>query len=169
MIIIAPYDERWPREFEAEAKRILDGFGDAALRIEHVGSTAVPGLASKPVIDIQVSVASLQPAALHRGRLQALGYTHYPLGDFDFVYPFFKRPESWPSSHHVHLCVSGSPQERDHLAFRDHLRGNPAAAASYEKLKRSLAPTHDGLTLESQESYSLAKTEFIRSVLRACP
>ena len=81
------------------------------------------------------------------------------------MYPFFKKPAEWPSTHHVHLCVAGSEQERDHLAFRDFLRRNPAVAAQYAALKRELAAAHDGLTLESQERYSLSKTEFVRSVL----
>jgi GrpB-like predicted nucleotidyltransferase (UPF0157 family) len=70
-----------------------------------------------------------------------------------------------PSTHHVHLCVAGSEQERDHFAFRDFLRRDPAVAAEYAALKRELAAAYDGLTLESQERYSLSKTEFVRSVL----
>ena len=81
------------------------------------------------------------------------------------MYPFFKRPVGWPSTHHVHLCAGGSEQERSHLAFRDYLRRNPAVAADYAALKRKLAAVHDGRTMESQENYSLSKTEFVRSVL----
>jgi GrpB-like predicted nucleotidyltransferase (UPF0157 family) len=165
MIIVAPYDPAWPEQFAAEAERIRKVFGNLALLIEHVGSTSVPGLAAKPVIDIQVSVLSLEPGNFYRTRLADLGYTHFPLGQFDLVYPFFKRPAEWPSSHHVHLCVSGSEQERNHLAFRDYLRRHPAAAAEYDGLKRKLAAVHAGLTMESQERYSLAKTEFVHSVL----
>ena len=165
MIVIVPYDSAWPGQFAAEAARIRQSFGELARRIEHVGSTSVPGLAAKPVIDIQVSVPALEPRELHRTRLNELGYTHFPLGEFDRVYPFFKRPAGWPSSHHVHLCVEGSNEERDHLAFRDYLRRHPEIAAEYASLKRSLAASQDGLTLESQEHYSLAKTEFVRRVL----
>ena len=165
MIVIAPYDPAWPERFAAEAERIRRAFGNRALRTEHVGSTSVPGLAAKPIIDIQVSVPSLEPRDFYRGRLADLGYTHFPLGEFDLVYPFFKRPAEWPSSHHVHLCVSGSEQERNHLAFRDYLRRQPVVALEYEALKRRLAVTHDGLTMEAQERYSLAKTEFVQLVL----
>jgi GrpB-like predicted nucleotidyltransferase (UPF0157 family) len=165
MIVIAPYDPAWPGRFAAEAVRIHKVFGELALRIEHVGSTSVPGLAAKPVVDIQVSVPSLDRRDFYRTLLTELGYTHFPLGTFDLVYPFFKRPASWPSTHHVHLCVAGSEHERDHLVFRDYLRGNPSIAAEYLSLKRKLASVHDGLTLESQERYSLSKTEFVRSVL----
>ena len=165
MIIIAPYDPAWPGQFAEEAERIHQEFGDLALRIEHVGSTSVPGLAAKPVIDIQVSVPALEPRDLYYTRLVNLGYTHFPLGDFDLVYPFFKRPPDWPSTHHAHLCVVGSEQERVHLAFRDYLRRHPAVAAEYASLKRHLAPAHEGLTMESQERYSLSKTAFVHSVL----
>lgn len=165
MIIIAPYDPDWPVMFAAEALRIRQALGDLALRIEHVGSTSVPGLAARPVIDIQVSVPSLEPADRYRTRLAELSYTHFPLGPFDLVYPLFKKPAEWPSTHHVHLCVAGSEQERDHLAFRDFLRRNSTVAAEYVMLKRQLAARHDGRTMESQERYSLSKTEFVRSVL----
>ncbi len=165
MIVIAPYDPAWPALFDAEAARIRESFGPLAMRIEHVGSTAVPGLAAKPVIDIQVSVRSLASREFFDGLLKQLGYAHFPLGEFDLVYPFFKRPHRWPSTHHVHLCINGSEQEQNHIAFRDHLRCNPAAAAAYVELKRGLAEVHLGLTMESQEQYSLAKTEFIRSAL----
>ena len=165
MIVIAPYDPAWPKRFVAEAERLRQAFGTHALRIEHVGSTAVPGLPAKPVIDIQVSVPSLEPRDLFHSRLVALGYTHFPLGAFDLVYPFYKRPVGWPSTHHVHLCAVGSEQERNHIAFRDYLRRNPAVAAEYASLKRKFASAHDGLTMESQERYSLSKSEFVRSVL----
>ncbi len=165
MIVLASYDPAWPGTFAAEAERIHLVFGELALRIEHVGSTSVPGLAAKPIIDIQVSVPSLEPRDLYREWLTSLGYTHFPLGAFDFVYPFFKRPADWPSTHHVHLCAAGSEQERDHLAFRDYLRRNPLVAEDYACLKRELASAHDGLTMESQEQFSLAKSEFVRSVL----
>jgi GrpB-like predicted nucleotidyltransferase (UPF0157 family) len=78
MIVIAPYDPAWPAAFAAEAKRIQCAFGDLALRIEHVGSTSVPGLAAKPVIDIQVSVTSLEPRANYHTLMVDLGYTHVP-------------------------------------------------------------------------------------------
>lgn len=152
--------------FGAEAARIREAFGAEATRIDHVGSTSVPGLDAKPVIDIQVSVPSFARRDWQYQRLQDLGYSHFALGEFDRVYPFFKRPETWPGTHHVHLCVSGSVEERDHLAFRDHLRAHPSTAAEYLELKRKLAAQYDGLTLQSQENYSLSKSEFVRRVLQ---
>jgi GrpB-like predicted nucleotidyltransferase (UPF0157 family) len=165
MLTIEPYDPAWPTMFDAEAARLLRVFGPAALRIEHVGSTAVPGLAAKPVIDIQVSLVSLEPAAPLAAALATLGYTFVPLGDFDKVYPFFTRPADWPSSHHVHLCVAGGEQEARHIAFRDRLRNDAALAAEYVQLKRELAAAHHGTTMASREEYSLAKTAFVERVL----
>jgi len=92
MIAVVPYDSRWPALFEAEATLIRDRLGELALRVEHVGSTAVPGLPAKAVIDIQVSVASLGPMSSYLEVLAHIGYGHVPLGDFDSVYPFFRKP-----------------------------------------------------------------------------
>src|SRR5258706_3014281 len=165
MIKIVPYDRAWPSLFEAEATCIREAMRGRALCVEHVGSTAVPGLAAKPVIDIQVSVATLAPLGTHAESLAKLGYTYIPLGPFDLVYPFFQKPVEWPHTHHIHLCVLGEEQERRHLAFRDYLRSHPAVAAEYVELKRGLAAVHDGATLESRENYSLSKTPFVTSVL----
>jgi GrpB-like predicted nucleotidyltransferase (UPF0157 family) len=168
MIEIVPYDCGWPARFEAEAACILEAMDGLALRIDHVGSTSVPRLAAKPVIDIQVSVASLETLRAYAETLAQLGYCHIPFGAVDLVYPFFQKPAALPSTHHVHLCVFGSEHERRHLAFRDYLRSHPAVASEYVALKRSLAATHDGATLESRERYSLSKTQFVNSVLEQC-
>ena len=165
MIEIVPYDSGWPALFESETAGIRKAMGGAVRRIEHVGSTSVPGLAAKPVIDIQVSVASLETMPAFTEMLAQLGYSQVPLGSFDLVYPFFQKPAGRPSTHHVHLCVLGSEQERRHLAFRDYLRSHPEIAIEYVEIKRSLAAAHDGATLESRERYSLAKTRFVNSVL----
>lgn len=165
VIRIFPYDPAWPTAFESEARRVRARFGKRALRIDHVGSTAVPGLAAKPVIDIQVSVATLAARVAIDGDMAALGYTHVDLGAFDRVYPFFVIPAEWPATHHVHLCEAGGEQERKHLAFRDYLRAHAEIAAEYVALKRALAREHGGATMAERERYSLAKGEFVRSVL----
>jgi GrpB-like predicted nucleotidyltransferase (UPF0157 family) len=82
MIKLLPYDPSWLSLFEAEAARLREAMGSLALRIDHVGSTAVPGLAAKPVIDIQISVASLAGMSLYSEALSQLGYSHVPLGPF---------------------------------------------------------------------------------------
>jgi len=167
MIVITEYDANWRVLFEEEAHRLRAAFGSAALRIEHVGSTSVPGLAAKSVIDIQVSVLSLAPHGRYVDTLAALGYRHVALDDFDLVYPFFHKPAEWPSTHHVHLCEAGGEQEWKHLAFRNFLRSHPQTAREYEALKRELSRTHNGDTPKSMEAYSLAKSEFVANVLRA--
>jgi len=165
MIAITAYDSAWPFLFEAEASNIQQAIGDLVLRIEHVGSTAIPGLAAKPVIDIQVSVASLESLRIYSEPLARLGYSHAPLGPVDLVYPLFEKPAAWPHTHHIHLCVHGSEHERRHIAFRDYLRSNPKVGDEYVELKRRLAALHDGETLESRERYSLSKTAFVAAVL----
>jgi GrpB-like predicted nucleotidyltransferase (UPF0157 family) len=165
MIKLVPYDPAWPALFEAEAGQIRRALQGLALRVEHVGSTAVPGLSAKPVIDIQVSVGCLFPFEPYIQLLGALGYVHVSFGEFDRVYPFFQKPAEWPCTHHVHLCESGGEQEARHLAFRDHLRNHPEVARQYLELKRSLAARHHGATHESRENYSLAKGNFVEAVL----
>ena len=165
MLALASYDPAWPARFEAEARCIRGLLGELALRIEHVGSTAVPGLDAKPVVDIQVSLASLEPLNDYVERLAGIGYSHVKLGAFDRVYPFFQKPAVWPSTHHVHLCVAGSELECRHLAFRDYLRVHPQVAAEYVTLKRKLASVACGDDIEAQERYSLAKSDFVNAVV----
>ncbi len=163
MIIVA-YDARWPHEFEAERARIGRALGALALRIDHNGSTAVPGLAAKPIIDIQISVARLDSIATYAERLAPLGYVHMPQED-DAVCPFFHRPAQWPHMHHVHLVEAGGDDERRTLAFRDYLREHELVAREYETLKRALAGTFDEHDASSRESYAHAKGDFIARVV----
>jgi len=161
---IVPYDPAWPHAFEAEAGRIRAALGPLALRIDHNGSTAVPGLAAKPVIDIQVSVAALQPLTAYGEPLQAIGYVHVPHPDDAFC-PFFHRPRHWPHTHHVHVLAAGGEEERRTLAFRDYLREHAAEAREYERLKRDLAYRLAATTHDSREAYARAKTDFIERIL----
>jgi len=163
-VIIAAYDPRWPHEFEAERARIGDALGALALRIDHNGSTAVPGLAAKPIIDIQISVARLDAIAAYAERLAPLGYVHRPHGD-DAVCPFFHRPARWPHTHHVHLVEAGGDEERRTLAFRDYLREHEPVARQYETLKRALAGQFGERDASSREAYANAKGDFIARVV----
>jgi len=163
---IVPYDEKWPAAFEAEAGRLRAALGLLALRIDHNGSTAVPGLASKPVIDIQVSVSSLQPLTPYRDRLESIAYVHVPHADDAFC-PFFHRPAGWPHTHHVHLVRAGSDEERRTLAFRDYLRDQAGARREYEALKRKLAGEFTGDSAESREGYAIAKSDFVERIVAA--
>ena len=135
---ISSYDSRWPLEFEAERDRIAQKLGPIACRIDHNGSTAVPGLDAKSVIDIQISVRQLQPIRCYAEPLATLGYVHVPHVDDTFC-PFFYRPREWPHTHHVHVVESGGQEERCTLAFRDFLRQHSNIAIEYIALKRRLA------------------------------
>lgn len=161
---VVPYDPGWPAAFEAEAIRLRTALGTLALRIDHHGSTSIPGLAAKPIIDIQVSVGALQPIAAYGERLQAIGYVHVPHPDDSFC-PFFHRPPQWPHSHHVHVVEEGGAEERRSLAFRDYLRDHAAAAREYEHLKRDLATQFEASHHESREAYARAKTDFIERIV----
>jgi len=162
---IVAYNPDWPAAFDAEANRLRTALGPLALRIDHNGSTSIPGLSAKPIIDIQVSVASLQPMAAYDERLGVLGYVHVPHPDDSFC-PFFHRPRQWPHSHHVHLVEAGGAEERRTLAFRDYLRDQPAAAREYENLKRDLAGQLAATSPEGREAYARAKTDFIERVVQ---
>ena len=164
MIIVA-YDPRWPHQFEAERARIGRALGALALRIDHNGSTAVPGLAAKPIIDIQISVARLEAIATYADRLAPLGYVHMPHED-DAVCPFFHRPAQWPHTHHVHLVEAGGDEERRTLAFRDYFREHEPVAREYETLKRALAGTFGEHDAASRDAYANAKGDFIAGVVR---
>jgi GrpB-like predicted nucleotidyltransferase (UPF0157 family) len=161
---LVDYDPRWPAAFEAEALRIRQALGAVARRIEHNGSTAVPGLAAKPVIDIQVSVAELQPIDAYRQPLVAIGYTHMPHPDDAFC-PFLHRPAAWPHTHHIHVVRIGGPDEQRTLAFRDYLRDHREAAREYEALKRHLAGQFAADDADARERYAEAKSAFIERAI----
>jgi len=158
-----PYDPRWPAEFEAEAARLRAALGALALRIDHHGSTAVPGLAAKPVIDIQISVSSLRSLDPYTDRMKPLGYVHVPHPDDAFC-PFLHRPAAWPHTHHVHLVEAGGLEERRTLAFRDYLREHADEARAYESLKRGLAARFPS---DRADDYASAKTGFVERIIAA--
>jgi GrpB-like predicted nucleotidyltransferase (UPF0157 family) len=164
-MVIVPYDPHWPAEFEAERDRIQTALGTLALRIDHHGSTAVPGLAAKPIIDVQISVERLHSIESCAAALARLGYRHVPHPD-DAVCPFFHRPDTWPHTHHVHVVEAGGDQERRTLAFRDYLRAHVEAAREYEALKRRLAGQFGGESFASRQGYADAKSDFIDRVVR---
>ena len=135
--VIAAYDPRWPALFLDAAARMRDELGAVACRIDHIGSTAVPGLAAKPVIDIQISVASLEPLEAYRNPLERLGYV-YRAANTDRSKRYFREtPET--QRMHVHVRRQGSWGEQFALLFRDYLRMHPEAAARYADVKQDLA------------------------------
>jgi 16S rRNA processing protein RimM len=158
-IEVVDYDPEWPAMFDAEASRLREALGEVALRIEHVGSTAVPGLAAKPTVDIQLSVPDVYDREAYFNRLFSLGYEHVP--DPEFVdYPFFGWPSAKaPRTFNLHVCQADTEMERRHLRFRDHLRADPVARDEYGALKRELALKHGN----DIEGYVADKDAFIKA------
>jgi GrpB-like predicted nucleotidyltransferase (UPF0157 family) len=155
---LVPYDPKWPRRFARWRDRIGAALGATALRIEHVGSTSVPGLAAKPVIDIQVSVADIADEARYVGQLEPLGLQ---LANRDDVHRYFSPVPEQPRELHLHLCQAGSAWEREHLLFRDYLRAHPAAADRYLAGKRAAAITWR----DDRWAYTEAKTDVVLDIL----
>ena len=140
-IRIVEYDPAWPAMAAAELQRIAGAVGDTAVRLEHVGSTAVPGLAAKPIVDLQVSVADIGARQRYVGPLERLGYLFAPAPESP-DHHFFGRPPERPRSYHVHVCAAGSHHELRHIAVRDFLRADAEEAARYARLKREVAARH---------------------------
>ena len=158
---ISEYDPRWPAQFESEAERLRTALHGLALRIDHVGSTAVPGLAAKPTIDIQVVAPDEKAIEACHEQLVALGYTHCTK-----PVTFFHRPARWPHTHHVHVRRAGTYDERRLCLFRDWLRSHEADRRAYEALKRDLARDVDLHSIAQRIRYSEAKTQFVREIER---
>jgi GrpB-like predicted nucleotidyltransferase (UPF0157 family) len=158
---LEPYDPAWPTCFAAEAQRIGAALGARAIAIEHVGSTSVPGLASKPVLDVAIAVSSEADADACIAPLETLGYEHRgPHGD-DPRRRYYVRDVDGRRVAHVHLYILPAPAWDAHLAFRDALRADPALAAEYEAEKWRIA---DEVGWD-KAAYSLAKGPFIEGVL----
>ena len=156
---IKPYSADWPRLFEAERARLQAVIGRYVLDIQHIGSTSVPGLAAKPILDIGVAVANFEEAAVCIEPLVALGYEY--LGERGIPrHHFFARGD--PRTHYLHMNEITSDDWQQTLAFRDYLRRHPEATQEYADLKQALAVRFAG----DREAYTLAKTEFIEQILK---
>lgn len=162
MVVVAPYHEEWPSLFRAEADRIAHVHPLGQLHLEHMGSTAVPSLCAKPIIDILAGYpAGGQPQAYIDGLVSA-GYAHRGEQGIPGRH-FFRRGEL--RTHHVHLAEVGGVFWREHLAFRDALRADPRLRDAYAKLKQELASRHPA----DREAYIEGKGPFVRDVLLAYP
>jgi GrpB-like predicted nucleotidyltransferase (UPF0157 family) len=158
-IDVVPHDPQWVGEFEREAAAIRNALSDVLLRIEHVGSTAVPDLPAKPIIDIQVSVRDIEEREAFVRPLERLGYLFAPDPDSP-DYHFFGKPRERPRRYHVHVCVAGSGEEMRHLVVRDFLRSHSEEAAKYADLKRELARR----THQDRLAYIEGKEPFMRDL-----
>jgi GrpB-like predicted nucleotidyltransferase (UPF0157 family) len=161
-IQLVDYDPDWPRIFHQLRDQIWPSVRDVAVAIEHVGSTSVPGMAAKPVIDMDVVIATVADLPSLKLRLGSLGYEHRGnLGVNDRE--AFLSPVNLPS-HHLHACVQNSLALQNHIAVRDYLRTHPSEAAVYSKLKKRLAERFPN----ERERYVESKTNFILSILEQC-
>jgi len=161
-IEIVPYDRSWPLRFAAEAALIHSVFDPATVDVQHIGSTAVPGLGAKAIVDIMLGARTLAEVVDRIPLLRALGYEYVP--SLESAFPerrFFAKPSLSAPEVHVHAVERSSRFWQQHLQFRDALRSDPGVAARYFALKTDLA-VHYG---NERDRYSAAKAAFIESVL----
>jgi GrpB-like predicted nucleotidyltransferase (UPF0157 family) len=162
-VVLAPPNPAWPEMFADERQRLLDALPGRFIAIEHFGSTAVPGLLAKPVIDMLAGLATIDEAESLIDPLIALGY-HYPAA-FNASLPdrrWLMRQHLGRRTHHLHLVKYGDDGWARELRFRDVLRCDPGIAAQYARRKRELAGEH----ANDRERYTATKGEFIKGVLR---
>ena len=161
-IEVVDYDPGWPLQYEDERDRIAAALGDAAMAIEHVGGTAVPGVASKPVVDLMIGVEDIERAGQAVAGLIQLGYEYVP--ELEAQLPdhrYFRR--GTPDAFHVHMVALDSDFWTEHLLFRDWLRTHPEAADEYGRLKRGLAARFR----DDRKAYTEGKRPFIEAVIAA--
>ncbi len=158
-IVIADYDPDWPRQFEILRDRFSAALGELPVAIEHVGSTSVPGLAAKPIIDVAMVVPSAADVPEGIRRLATIGYTHR--GDLGVAgrEAFDTPPDTYP--HHPYLHASDGRELRRQIAFRDRLRRDEKVRNEYEQLKRARAARLVHMVPEYWES----KTELVERIL----
>lgn len=153
-IVIVDYDPSWPKRFERERERLASALGPLALTIEHVGSTAVPGLAAKPIVDLLITVKDPEDESLG-APIEAAGYE---LRVREPAHRMFRTPER---DVHVHLWAAEDPEVCRLLRFRDRLRASPQDRAAYAGLKRTLARR----SWPDMNAYADAKGPLIESIL----
>jgi GrpB-like predicted nucleotidyltransferase (UPF0157 family) len=163
--VLTPYSPLWPAVFDLERRRLLEIFNGAVV-VEHIGSTAVPGLGAKPIIDVMLGAPDI---VLVEGRIAALaeeGYRYVP--ELEKAAPerrYFTKLDRPPGRFHLHAVALDSPFWTRHLAFRDALRADDSLARKYWRLKQHLAARHR----DDRAAYAEAKGDFIRSALAKGP
>ena len=160
-IILVDYNSDWPQVLEQEHSLLLRTLGDSVAQIEHIGSTAVPGLTSKPIIDIMVGLTDFSMADSLVPKIVNLSYTYFP--EFEDVMPnrrFFKKLFDDTATHHIHMTGIDSKFWQRHLLFRNYLRGNPKMAEEYASLKKELAKQD----WKDSNDFAEAKTDFTKKV-----
>jgi GrpB-like predicted nucleotidyltransferase (UPF0157 family) len=159
-VIVVPYDPNWPQLFHEIGSNLRQALGNIALRIDHIGSTSVPSLDAKPVIDVQISVSSFEPLDVYRVPLEHLGYV-FRADNPDRSKRYFREPPGQRRTH-IHMRQAGSWAEQIGLLFRDYLRTHPQDARRYAELKYGLAEKFG----YDREGYTEAKEPFIWELLR---
>jgi len=157
-VVIVEYDPRWPAAFEQEKSAVCAALSVLPTDIQHIGSTAIPGLRAKPVIDLLVAVSGFAPVAEYEQRLEPLGYVHIVQPN-EPVRIFFRKGS--PRTHHLHIVEDGSCEHHRLIRFRDYLLRHPETALAYEDLKRHLAVR---FALD-RPRYTESKTDFIQGVI----
>lgn len=157
---IVPYDPAWPHRFQTLAGRLREALGPVAVRIDHIGSTSVPGLAAKPIVDVQISVAAFEPLDAFRLPLERVGLV-YRAGNTERTKRYFRETPGQRRTH-VHVRRAGSFSEQFALLFRDFLRTHPDEALAYAALKRRLAE-HYG---HDRHGYLDAKEPYMWEIIR---
>jgi len=160
-VVVLPYDPRWPMLFEEASAQLTAALGPAILTVHHVGSTAVPGLCAKPILDVLVSVPDFADATGLVAQLQVLGYEFRPEEEIPDRHYFRRPPGGELRTHHLSLAEPGSRHHRTTLAFRDALRHDPELAAAYARLKLELAQRFP----RDRPAYIEGKTHFVEQVL----
>lgn len=157
-IVIADYDANWSSQYEQEKSRIIDTLGNTVTDIQHIGSTSVPGLAAKPIIDIILGLEKIPPLSTQIVSLETLGYNY--CGEFGIPgRHYFRR--GMPRTHQIHAVQVNSDFWQRHILFRDFLRSHPQAAQQYEALKRKLAAEFRN----DRDRYTDSKTPLIEQLL----
>ena len=157
-------DPSWPTAYAGERAAIAEVLGTLARGIEHIGSTSIPGIRAKPILDVMVGVGSFNQFEDCRSRLEAMGYVYDPLAMQDDpdrrVFRRGPADQMLPRTHHLHMTRFGGWYWRRILAFRDHLRRNPRVATDYERLKIDLAERFR----EDGRRYTAGKGAFVREI-----
>ena len=157
---IVAHRPAWAEVFACEAAAILDACRPWVTAVHHIGSTSVPGLAAKPVLDMMPVAASPEDGTAAVRKMTALGYRYRGENGIPGRF-YFDRTVGGRTVAHVHMFPAGHPAVRSHLAFRDHLRSHPQAARDYERLKRALAAGYR----DDRRTYTDRKAEFVSGVL----
>jgi GrpB-like predicted nucleotidyltransferase (UPF0157 family) len=161
-VVVISYQSSWKVRFEELSARLSDALGSLVQQIEHVGSTAVPGLHAKPIVDLDIVISDTADFEHVRKRLTDLGYKH--VGDqgipgreaFELL-----QEGNLAQDHHLYVCRENAEELRRHIAFRDYLRDHPDVAAEYGQLKCKLAARFR----DNRDAYTDAKSQFVQHTL----